>query len=647
MHTLALQAYCSHTVHMNARAKANRAGIADLLVVILLVLAFVLRAGKGIELSFAFACVAGLVGFLSYRGQDEQRAVSPWILWSLLLFLGWSVLSLGFSQVRTYGLDEVLRDGAGAVLFLWMAQGMLREHRTEVLFRLLTWLTCIACFVGLFVYVLQPVNRFVGVFFHVFDARDYWPNAWAEFLLLAWPLVLWTVRSYEWKKRAFVCGILLAALLLSFSRGATLVLFVQLIALFSLWGMPLLKNGALGDLLRDARKTIAVQTVTILCIAGILFTGANLLRSQFFPVESLAAKATLTASEGTQTVDERSQFWTQAFVLSLQHPFIGWGPYSFRFVQPTLQQQILATSDHPHNIVLKDAMERGWPAAIFFLVFLFAVLLPAKLRLLKQSGQLHMQLFAFVAVVGVVLHNLIDYNLQFVLISLPFWLLLGSLVVDRKAKSAVTPRVQRGTVLLVASVLLLVTILEGRMQALIVLTGDAPGSIFSRDTYMHRAEVLLKNGELSRALDVVRLWQKESPADTRAWNALAAIAMDASHSDEAMTAYANAWRLNPWNDLTAQIGLLRILQARHATDELERMKPLYGNTFDSFALAAEKNTHFVALSPLVDQLLTLGSLLQKVYPDQSSSIARKLHDVRAAVAVFRSTKKEQVGKLWR
>jgi O-antigen ligase len=57
--------------------------------------------------------------------------------------------------------------------------------------------------------------------------------------------------------------------------------------------------------------------------------------------------------------------------MSWERPMIGFGPGTFRFVQPQLQHEVLATSDHPHNVFLKLAMERGWPAATFFCFFLF------------------------------------------------------------------------------------------------------------------------------------------------------------------------------------------------------------------------------------------------------------------------------------
>jgi hypothetical protein len=98
---------------------------------------------------------------------------------------------------------------------------------------------------------------------------------------------------------------------------------------------------------------------------------------------------------------------------------------------------VLETSDHPHNLFLKIAVERGVPAAVLFIVLLLSIFISigrfrvpgSRLRtqIVPQPVTQNPQQFLLIAVLGVLAHNLIDYNLQFVGIALPFWMMLGIL----------------------------------------------------------------------------------------------------------------------------------------------------------------------------------------------------------------------------
>src|SRR6185295_13667108 len=102
---------------------------------------------------------------------------------------------------------------------------------------------------------------------------------------------------------------------------------------------------------------------------------------------------------------EREDFWHQAIALAQEKPLLGWGPYSFRFIQPHVQKSVLATSDHPHNVFLKYAAERGVPAALFLLVIVAWALL-AGIRSSKKSndGSVPIKIFFVVGVAGVIAH---------------------------------------------------------------------------------------------------------------------------------------------------------------------------------------------------------------------------------------------------
>ncbi|MDD5026298.1 MAG: hypothetical protein PHH13_02870, partial [Candidatus Peribacteraceae bacterium] len=216
--------------------------VSEWIVVVFAAVMLLWRGGKGIEATWALTAVVWLAVFVYWaRGGDEEERVPVW-LWAASMGLAlWMVVSYAFSLTKNYGLDEVLRTGALLLLFLWAMRRVPQDpgDRTAFLHKLLTVLlpiTFLACIIGVGVYVGQPVNRFVGTFFYFRFATDYWPNAWAEYLLLAWPLL--TVWVLTEKRRWYSVlsmvplGFVFGCLLLTYSRGAILACVAQLM----LWG---------------------------------------------------------------------------------------------------------------------------------------------------------------------------------------------------------------------------------------------------------------------------------------------------------------------------------------------------------------------------------------------------------------------------
>ncbi len=657
-----------HTVPVQLKRSLQPTILMQTLIVLLLVCSFFLRAGKGIESTWLMAVVAAACATLCVIGPTKK--ISQYFFGTGLLFLLWSAASLFTSSVSTYGLDEILRDASGFLLFLCVAQSA-DDRMTRRLSGLLTILLGVAWIVGACVYVLQPVSRFVGVFFHVLDVRDYWPNAWAEWLLLVWPVALWFLSTYSrWVRIVFV-GVVMSGLLLSFSRGAALVFGLQVVlGMLVLWYWIVQKRpgfSAWRGWIADGLLMIVVATTMFMCV--------TMARGSLFPVESLAAKATLTASEGTQTVDERKQFWAQAWELSLKRPVLGWGPATFRFVQPQLQKQVLATSDHPHNVILKLAMERGWPAALAFLIFVLAVLFRALSVALRGDARYAAFL---IGLLGVLVHNLIDFNLQFTLIAAPFWLLLGCVVGSATPKKTWLARMasllrfpkkmshvfslQRAITVVLAVGVLLVAILEGRFLLLERLASAARAenpaqslqlyaqtrhALFPRDALLEEANMLLMDGELEEAGTVLREFLRRSPYDARVWILMGDYSMYAERFDDAHTAYGRAYALSAWNDLRPLHGLLQVVGRAGSQKELMELLPVAKTMIDSYANAIRTNTHFIALSWHVQEFEAVTILMAQMYPVEKPLLDRLRNEIQLAASRQQAIRsRERAGFLW-
>lgn len=645
--------------------------------VILLAFAMLWKGGKSLETTWFLVGAAWLFMVVqwrqSLRASDPaatERTDVPDAVWLLTIgFALWTGLSFLTSATQNYGLDEVLRDGSLALLFLsavgWLRVDSLWRKR---LLSALAMMACVAVAVGILVYVLQPVNRFVGTFFDHRFSTDYWPNAWAQFTLLAWPLVLWwTLQARQRPERMLrfsFLGILIGGLFLSYSRAALLVFLGQIV----LGGCFLLcaRYRERGASPWEALRPFLRRGAAVLLVALCTFLVVNELRGRSFAVESVARKITFTAAEGRSSVSERTQFWKQALLLSADHPFLGSGPYSFRFLQPRLQEGVFATSDHPHNVFLKLAMERGWPAAILF-AFLLGLLLLRACALALHGTSPHAQSAALLllAATGVLAHNLLDYNLQFVGIALPFWLLLAFLEALQSGTRAgrITLRLRKGIEVALLSVLLIVAIIEGRFLVLSSLgrraqaAGNteralawyesARGEVFSRDLNLSRASLLMGRQEWKAAAKALTEYLRQNGEDARAWKMQGDLLRIQDDLPAALLAYDQADLRGRYNDLGILEGRLLVLKDLGDEEALERQRSEVFTILQRFAEAMEANTHFIALSDNVEIFLRTARSAAILYPDREAA----LHII--AAGVDRHAREERAtytarkpGRLW-
>lgn len=632
----------------------------EYLVLGLILITTLWRGGKSLDATWMIAIVGGIVTFAWYwrsRSVASSREVPPLIWGVAVAFLLWSILSFLFSSTQNYGLDELMRDTACILLFFWIIRQGSDEKSEEVSFvhKLMMTIavgTVLACVIGVLVYIFQPVNRFVGTFFDYRFHTDYWPNAWAQYLLLTWPVVLHVALkkhvSILWG--FLILGFVFGCLILSYSRGAFVAFLGQLVLLVFLRASALRSEFFLPRELRIAErgKKMIFSCLFLAAAAFLTFWIVNGFRADLYPVQDVSDKITFSSDEGGSSVSERRQFWGKAFTLMMQRPLFGWGPYSFRFVQPALQENILATSDHPHNVFLKLGMERGVPAILLFLSLILIILARPKIRDLSLRSFPHALLV--VSIVGVLAHNLIDYNLQFVAIALPFWLILGILVRDTTGEEMRMParrspawrggggnkKFVQSLDLLLGLALLLVVVIEGRTLLLSSLGRhaqaagreadalawyeSASGEIFSRDMHLSRTQLYLKNNRLQSAQDALDTYFKRNLEDGRAWLLQGDIALAHQDYRGALLGYEQADRVLRMNDLTPLRALLAILNKVGDKQTLDARRSDIILLLERYASAIEKNAHFIALGHNVEEFLKITEFLADVYPEDAPKL---------------------------
>jgi O-antigen ligase len=617
----------------------------------LLIFSVLWRGGKSLETTWIALGVVSILTVLyqcKTRNRKEAAAVPP-VLWcTMVLLILLTAVSYLTSVSQNYGLDEVLRTGAMGLLFFWVIRFCRCEGEESAqsfiwqLIRIIGTVTLLACGIGLLVYVFQPVDRFVGTFFDHRFHTDYWPNAWADFLLLTWPIVYyWSFRTWSFRMmdtltvvevvcRCIAVGIVVGCMLLSYSRGGLMAFSGQLGLWFLLYYLSAREE--------FPRKKVASLAVIIAVVATSVFFGANALRKDVYEVQSVTDKVTLSSAEGASSVTERVQFWSQAVRLAAEKPLTGWGPYSFRFMQPRMQTSVLATSDHPHNIFLKYAAERGIISALLLLFIVGFVLLRAcKQELADGRENAHHSSLGIVLIVslsGLLAHNLIDYNLQFVGIALLFWLLLGVLAYrtfegEPKCKCSLQRLVECSLVI----VLLLTAVIEGgylvissigrhaeargEIETALKWYEKAEGEWFSRDLHLSRAKLLLEGGASEKSREAVQDYFVQNSEDARAWKRLGDIERQEGDFSAAIEAYEKAYTLGRFNDISIVQGIIEVLLLTEKYTVITERRQEFESLLQRFGNAIVLNTHFIALSPNVESFITLSERFAKLYPDEA------------------------------
>ena len=461
----------------------------------------------------------------------------------------------------------------------------------------------------------------------------------------------------------FVTSLLFATLFLSYSRAAYVAFAIQLL----LWGVVTWKTH---------RRTVVSlgRFLAILSITAGIILSLNALRAGFSPVQSATEKLTFTAIEGTSSITERAQFWRESWQLLWEKPLFGLGPYSFRFVQTRLQDSVFATSDHAHNIFLKYAAERGLPAAVLFGVFLVTLLLPAlRACIFRSLSPSSLLLPLTLSITGVLSHLLLDFNMQFVGVALPFWLLLSllsrELPVDSSLQPTGSPQPPLSRTLLrfsevsLATILMLLALFEGRFLLLSSIgrhaeaRGDTKTALtwyerardetFSRDLHLSRAHLFLLQEKPEDALRAIDDYFRVNRHDARAWKLLGDAHTLRRDLPAARTAYEEALRLGKWNHLGALRGLLDILRTQNEKNVIAERREAFDALLAAYLEAIERNTHFIALTPNVEDFLAVTSIFADLFPKDApryqamgARADRHAREERARLAA------RPVGRLW-
>jgi tetratricopeptide (TPR) repeat protein len=322
-------------------------------------------------------------------------------------------------------------------------------------------------------------------------------------------------------------------------------------------------------------------------------------------------------------------------------------------------------------------MERGFPAAFLFLGIFGGVLGLAVLSFFttRKATSFDHDAFAVLSIgsiTGVLLHNMIDFNLQFTGISIGCIVLLGLLVPPVvPVRDAVQPSFRRWRIrkifsradIVIAILLFSLVLWEGAFLATSSLGrhamakgddekalawfGKSHLGLFSRDLYLSEAQLRLKRGDTKEAFDALTYYLALNDHDPRAWKILGMLYMQTGDDARAVNSLMAAYERGKYTDIGIMRLLLEAARRSGRQEVITDRKLEFDRIFSAYAQAIEQNTHFIALSQNVEDLQSVASLLSALYPadaDQYRSIA---HSAEAhAVSERQKYSARQPGILW-
>lgn len=391
--------------------------------VVLLIVALVDRGGIHLTFYFLFATVTIFFIGISLRVSIKKGIRIPFYFFPLVLFLLFVWISWFLSPMKGEGIRELLAFTSGVFLFFSLSQIPFSVKNLRKFFMIFLVIGNIEILYAFYVYIFRPFNRLAGTFQDYQYSYAFFPNAFANFslaLIAGSFYFLWTSHQTKYKILSFISlAFSLTALSLTYSRGGLLALFLMV---FVFCGIALFRG-----CFRDSHFwRTAFFALTAVILSFFVAWNINFFRSYSFPITHFSDKISLNTSEKTASVDERLDFWKGSLFLMRERPFFGYGPYSFQYVFPRYQKELLAISDHPHNVFLKIGVENGLLALASFLFFLSSFTVFCCRRVAELGRDKRRAIFFLTLMVLVFFfHNVLDYNLNFLANFLVLWLGLG------------------------------------------------------------------------------------------------------------------------------------------------------------------------------------------------------------------------------
>jgi putative inorganic carbon (HCO3(-)) transporter len=347
----------------------------------------------------------------------------------VLLFLGLAIVSALFSSHRDYSIQEVMRLGAGVLLYFTVAYHFRRSEQLMKLVDVLMFVAIGSACIGFAQYGLgsEEQRQATGVF------GDH--QLYGSFMAILLPIVGVVAISEKEPNRQLIAQIAAvlttAALLLSYSRSAWIGCAAGLSAL----GMLALYMATRKSAKLNNRKHELVLPLMMLVVSIGFFlliapsTGGFLQRA-----------ATIANPGGERGWQYRQQAWHGAEMMIKERPLTGFGTglypvYQSKYSHAGFPMNSIHSEtairpglwEQAHNIYLQTAAELGIPGLLLFIAALSLFLGTGLQRVIGMDNGIRRTLLlgSLGSIVAFAFDGFGSPAWQFGQVSMFFWLILG------------------------------------------------------------------------------------------------------------------------------------------------------------------------------------------------------------------------------
>jgi hypothetical protein len=336
--------------------------------------------------------------------------------------------------------------------------------------------------------------------------------------------------------------------------------------------------------------------LALILITTAIITTTFTARSVTFPTISINERIAVSDLEQRTSIQERFDFFEGAATLAIQRPLIGYGPMSFGYIYRSIQKQFLGISDHPHNWPLRVAAENGIPA--FFLLITFLLYVGYHII---QNTKSYLVFFASVAILGGILHNLVDYNLNFILNIVTLWI-LAALVMNQISTNQVNAKRELYLIPLIISALIFTVVV--REGALIVRINKDDGTgrttyeqtLTPRNYFIKRAQELMESAQFLAARDVLEQHLVLNPHDPVALNLASETSFNADQTKEGYELAKRSLEVDALNNLGTYKMVLFFANILKDEKQIEILRPRTKKLLLEYRYLFDTNAHFTVFT---------------------------------------------------
>lgn len=323
-----------------------------------------------------------------------------------------------FLKTTPFGFKEFIAFNTFSLLFISFSQIKNFKISNNYSLNFLRILSIIFIFIGFYQVEIIGLPRVAPLFTGDYVFSNY-PNAFANLMLFVIPYYLLQIKFFS--KKFYFDKILISLNLVLFFMTWSRAAFVSFVIFLSLmFALSLIHKRIFVNLKKHLFFVIAILLFTFSFAYSL-----NKLSPYSYDIVDRVTSEDISSKE---SLLNRFDFYSASLSLIKERPIFGFGSGSFPYVYPKYQKEMLAGSDHPHNLFLKIMVENGLPAGLLFLFFIISLWVKSILHFTKIKDSEKFTYFTLFSIfTSILVHNSLDYNLNFVAILFVFTLCAGLL----------------------------------------------------------------------------------------------------------------------------------------------------------------------------------------------------------------------------